>query len=163
MKSLAMLLLGFLMTAQQPPALGKVDSEFDKKTNFAAIRTYAWTSGTRALRPEVDKMIVAAIDKEMSGLGLTPVASGGDVTLAYYTTTITNVDLKAFDKIDSKSAPAPTKELGKLVVIMRNPARQQLWSALSREYLDPDLSKIEATIQNVTERLFATYPTRTRK
>jgi hypothetical protein len=162
MKSLAILLLGFLFTAQQP-APGKVDSTFDKQANFAAIKTYSWTTGADALVPEAHKMIIAAIDKEAAAVGLTPVASGGDVTLAYYTMTVTNVDLKALDKMDKPPATAPTKDLGKLVIVMRNPAHAQVWSAISREYLDPDRAKLGATIQTVAERLFATYPTRARK
>jgi pyruvate/2-oxoglutarate/acetoin dehydrogenase E1 component len=108
-------------------------------------------------------MIVAAIDKEAAAVGLKPVAAGGDVTIAYYTMTVSNVDLKALDKMDKKTMAAPTKDLGKLVVVMRDDAHQQVWSAMSREYLDPDRSKLQGTIQTVTERLFATYPTRSRK
>lgn len=162
MKSAAILLLGLLLTGQQPVP-GTVDSTFDKKTNFGAIKTYAWTRGTNAFMPEAHKMIVASIEKEMAALGLTPAASGADVTLAYYSMTITHVDVKALDKIDTKAPSAPTQELGKLVVVMRNQSQQQIWSAASREFLDPDRAKLEATIQTVTARLFATYPTRARK
>jgi Domain of unknown function (DUF4136) len=162
MKSLAILLFGFMLTSQQTPP-GKVDSTFDKKTDFSAIHTYSWTSGTHALIPEAHTMIVAAVDKEMAALGLKQAASGGDVTVAYYTMTLTNVDLKALDKVTDKSAPAPTKDLGKLVVVMRNNKREQVWSAVSREYLDNDRSKLDATIATVASRLFATYPTRARK
>ena len=162
MKSVALLLLGFLFTTQQP-APGKVDSTSDKKTNFAAIHTYSWAKGADALVPEAHKMIIAAVDKEAAAVGLKPVATGGDVTIAYYTMTVTNVDLKALDKMTDKTAQPPTKELGKLVIVMRNPAHEQVWSAISREYLDSDRAKIEATIQAVTGRLFATYPTRAAK
>ena len=162
MKSLAILLVGFLFTAQQP-APGRVESTFDRKTDFAAIKTYSWTTGTDALVPEAHKLIVESIDKQAAAAGLKLVTTGGDATLAYYTMTVTNVDLKALDKMDKKAAIAPTKELGKLVVVMRNPAHQQVWSAISREYLDPDRAKLEATIQTVTERLFATYPGRAQK
>jgi hypothetical protein len=154
--------MGFMVTAQLPPP-GKVDSAFDKKADFAAIRTYSWIQGTRALIPEAHTMIVAAVDKELAALGLKPAASGGDVTVAYYVMTVTNVDLKALDKLDDKSAPPPTKDLGKLVVVMRNAKREQLWSAVSREFLDSDRSKLGATIDTVTARLFATYPTRIKK
>ena len=160
MKSVAILLLGFLLTGQ--PAPGAVESTFDKKTNFGAIKTYAWTRGTNAFAPDAHKMIVAAIEKEMAALGLTPAASGADVTVAYYSMALVNVDLKALDKIDDKSALA-TKDLGKLVVVMRNKANQQIWSAQSREFLDPDRAKLGATIDTVTARLFATYPTRAAK
>jgi Domain of unknown function (DUF4136) len=162
MKSLAILVLGFMFTAQQP-APGRVESTFDKKTDFAAIKTYSWTAGTDALVPEAHKVIIASIDKEAAAAGLKPVTTGGDVTLAYYTMTVTNVDLKALDKMEKKPALPPTKELGKLVVVMRNPAHQQVWSAISREFLDPDRAKLQATIQTVTERLFSTYPGRAQK
>ena len=161
MKSVAILLLGFLLTGQQPVP-GAVESTFDKKTNFGAIKTYAWARGTNAFAPDAHKMIVTAVEKEMAALGLTPAASGADVTVAYYSMALVNVDLKALDKIDDKSALA-TKDLGKLVVVMRNKANQQIWSAQSREFLDPDRAKLEGTISTVTARLFATYPTRVQK
>jgi hypothetical protein len=161
MKSVAIILLGLLV---QLPPIGKVDSEFDKKTNFAALTTYSWITGTNALIPEAHKMIVAAVDAEMASLGLKQVASGADVTVAYYTLTITNVDFKELDKAQRENKPTTAgKELGKLIVTMRTPARQQLWSAGTREYLDPDRTKLGATIQDVTARLFATYPTRAAK
>lgn len=161
MKSFAIVLLGLLV---QLPPIGKADSEFDKNTNFAALHTYSWVRGTDALVPEAHKLIVAAVDAEMAGLGFKQVESGADVTMTYYALTITNVDLKALDKAQRENKPsAANKELGKLIVAMRNPARQQLWSAGTREYLDPDRSKFATTIQGVTARLFATYPTRARK
>ena len=162
MKSVAVLLLGLLV---QLPPIGKADSEFDKKTDFAALHTYSWVRGTDALVPEAHKLIVAAVDAEMAGLGFKQVASGADVTITYYTLTISNVDLKALDKAQRENKPSSTatRELGKLIVVMRDPARQQLWSAATREYLDPDRAKLGATIQGVTARLFATYPTRASK
>jgi Domain of unknown function (DUF4136) len=152
----------FVWLTQLPP-IGGVDSEFDKTTDFAALRSYAWTAGTNAFLPEAHKMIVAAVDAEMASLGLKQVASGADITVAYYALTTTQVDFKALDKLerDSNAAPpAPTKELGKLIVIIRNPARQQLWSAGTREFLEADRAKLGATIRSVTARLFATYPGR---
>ena len=163
MKSLAILFLGLMLTGQTPPA-GKIDTTFDKQANFAAFRTYSWGPGKDAFLPEGHKIIVAAVDKQMAAQGLTPVASGGDVTISYYTTTISNVDLKALDKLEDRSAPAPTKELGKLIVVMRDAkTRAQLWSAGTHEYLDSDRSRLGASVEAVTERLFATYPGRTRR
>ena len=162
MKIVAVLVLGLLV---QLPPIGKADSEFDKNTNFAALKTYSWVTGTDALVPEAHKLIVAAVDAEMAGLGFKQVASGADVTMAYYTLAITNVDLKALDKAQRENKPASSasKELGKLIVRMRNPAGQQLWSAGTREFLDPDRAKFATTARDVTARLFATYPTRARK
>ncbi len=152
-------LLVALGAAQVPP-IGKVDSTFDKKANFASFRTYAWGSGTPAFNPAAHTMILEAVDAEMAGRGFTKVASGGDVTLSYYSMAVTNVDLKALDKLEREggTGAAPTKDLGKLVLVMRNPARQQVWSAATREYLEPNIEKFGATIKTVTARLFETYP-----
>lgn len=158
MKSIVVLLIGLALT--QTPPIGKVDSTFDKKADFAAFRTYSWGPGTHAFNPAAHKMILDAVEAEMSGRGFTKVASGGDVTLSYYTMAVTNVDLKALDKVErqSGSGATPTKDLGKLVLVMRNPARQQVWSAATREYLEPNIEKFGATIKTVTARLFETYP-----
>ena len=156
MNSLVVLLLT-LVTAQVPP-IGKADSTFDKKANFASFRTYRWTPGTHAFNPEAHKLIVDALEAEMAARGFTKVATGGDVTLSYSSMNVANVDLKALDKAERAGAAAPTKNLGKLVVVMRTPARQQVWSAATREYLEPDIDKLGATIKTVAARLFETYP-----
>ena len=156
MNSLVVLLLT-LVTAQVPP-IGKADSTFDKKANFASFRTYTWTPGTHAFNPAAHKLIVDALEAEMAARGFTKVATGGDVTLSYSSMNVANVDLKALDKAERAGAAAPTKNLGKLVVVMRTPARQQVWSAATREYLEPDIEKLGATIKTVAARLFETYP-----
>jgi len=153
-------LLGYLLL--QLPPIGKADSTFDKSVNFAALRTYEWRPGTPAFNPELHKMIVAALDAEMAAHGFTKVASGADVTLAYYAMAVTYVDLKALDKIERESsAPSPAnKSLGKLVVVMRNTANRQIWTAATREYVEPGIEKFGATIGAVAARLFETYPKR---
>jgi Domain of unknown function (DUF4136) len=161
MNSAVALLLGLLIA--QGPTVGKVDTEFDKKVNFAQLHTYTWTTGTEAFSPEAHKLIVAAFESEMAKLGFTKVATGADVTLAYYTFTVSKVDLKALDKMEreGKAGATPTKALGRLAVIMRNAtAHEQIWSASMREYLDPDPTRLGGTIQSVTASLFSTYPGR---
>jgi len=159
---IAMFLLGLLLMPQDG-VIGKVETTYDKKANFSSFRTYSWTPGYNAYDPEAHKMVVAALEAEMATLGFTKVDSGADVTLAYYTVTGTDVDLKALDKQqrDGTAGPTPTKARARLVVIMRAAASsQQVWSASTREYLDPDRAKLSGTIQSVTGRLFNTYPGR---
>jgi hypothetical protein len=160
MNTIVVIVLGLLLAAQSPPT-GKVDSAFDKKANFAALRTYSWTLGSHAFNPEAHKIIVAALEAEMAGLGFTKAASGADVTLAYYTTTVSNVDFKALDKAEQEGSTGAvaTRELGKLVVVMRRAqARDQIWSAATREYIERDVAKLGAAIRVVAARLFDTYP-----
>jgi len=161
MASRVMLVLGCVMMLQAPPT-GKVDSTFDKSADFAALRTYKWLPGTPAFNPVVHEMIVAAVEAEMDDLGFTKAESGADVTLAYYAMAITNVDLEALDKIEREgtSRAAANKTLGKLVIVMRNAAQKQIWTAATREYLEPTVEKFRAPLRIVTGRLFETYPTR---
>jgi hypothetical protein len=163
MKSVVVVLLG-LLVAPQGDVIGKVESSFDKKANFPAFRTYTWTAGYNAFDPGAHKMIVAACEAEMARLGFTKLETGADVTLAYYTVTGTDVDLEALDKVERAGGGAtPTKARARLVVIMRGPtSSQRVWSASTREYLDPDRAKLGGTIQSVTARLFETYPGRKR-
>jgi len=156
MNSIVVLLVA-LIAAQAPP-IGKVDSTFDKKANFASFRTYAWTPGSHAFNPAAHQLIVEALDAEMAARGFTKVATGADVTLSYSSMAVKNVDLNALDKAERAGSAAPTKDLGRLVVVMRTPARRQLWSAATREYLEPDIEKLGATLKAVTARLFETYP-----
>ena len=127
MKSAVILLFG-LLAATQNVAVGKVDSSFDKKVDFAALRTYTWSGGTHADTPATHKMIVAAVDAEMASRGFKQVPTGADVTLAYYTGFTTELDLKALDKAEREGkggAAPPTKALGRLSVKMRNAASRR--------------------------------------
>ena|SRR6187399_507704 len=163
MKTIAIVLLS-LALGQTPGIVGTVETTFDKKANFAAFRTYNWISGYNAERADAHKAILAAFEAEMTKLGFTKVEAGAkaDVNLAYYTVKATYVDAKALDtpQPNAGTGGLPNAALGRLVVIMRAGASrtEQLWSASTREFIDPDPAKVTPTIQAATAKLFATYP-----
>jgi hypothetical protein len=155
--NLMMLALVGLLVYGQSDAIGKVESEFDKKANFAALHTYTWSGGAPALNADAHRLVVAAFEKEMTALGFKQVPSGADVTLSYYNITSTDVDLKKLDEATRAGTATPTKTRARMMVVMRAPAtRAELWTAITREYVEPD--QLAATVQRVAERLFATYP-----
>ena len=156
MKVMMYALFGLFVYAQSD-AIGKVESSFDKKANFASLRTYSWAGGARAYNEEAHRLVVAAFEKEMTALGFKQVTSGADVMLSYYNVTSTDVDLKKLDEATRAGSAAPTKMRARMMIVMRAPAtRAELWSAITREYVEPD--QLAATVQRVAERLFATYP-----
>ena len=156
MKVMMFALVGLFVYAQSD-AIGKVESSFDKKADFAALRTYSWAGGARAYNEEAHRLVVAAFEKEMTTLGFKQVTSGADVLLSYYNVTSTDVDLKKLDEATRAGNAAPTKMRARMMIVMRAPAtRAELWSAITREYVEPD--QLAATVQRVAERLFATYP-----
>ena len=165
LSSLSILLFA-LTLGQASEVVGKVETSFDKTANFATLRTYSWMTGYNAERASAHKMIVEACDAEMAKLGFTKLPTGADVTLAYYTVKSSYVDLKALDKMQQsgRGEVADSNAVGRLVLIMRtgDPAKQ-IWSASTREFIDPDPAKASDTIKTATARLFETYPTRVKR
>lgn len=156
MKVIVLALIG-LFVYTQPDAIGKVESSFDKKTNFTELHTYSWSGGARAYNEEAHRLVVAAFEKEMTALGFKQLPSGGDVTLSYYNITSTDVDLKKLDEATRAGGATPTKMRARMMIVMRAPkSRNEIWTAITREYVEPD--QLAATVQRVAERLFATYP-----
>lgn len=156
MKFIAIALVGLLGAAQD---VGKVESTFDKTANFAAFKTYSWSGGAPAYNAEAHRLVVAAFEKEMTGLGFTRLASGGDLTLSYYNVSATEVDLDKLDEMEKAGKTAPSMIRARMVVTIREAStRKQLWSAITRELVDPDPAKLGPTVERVAERLFATYP-----
>jgi hypothetical protein len=158
----ALALLLFLL--QPPTDGGKVASEYDKQANFATYRTYGWLPGHHAYDPAAHKLLVATIDRELSALGLqSNDPASADLTVSYYTLRTTDVNLKEVEKLarEGNTGAAPTYDLGKLVVVVREARTlRQLWAANTREYLSPDRDIREETIKRAVKTLFETYPTR---
>jgi len=145
MKVMMFALVGLFVYAQSD-AIGKVESSFDKKADFAALRTYSWAGGARAYNEEAHRLVVAAFEKQMTTLGFKQVTSGADVLLSYYNVTSTDVDLKKLDEATRAGSAAPTKMRARMMIVMRAPAtRAELWSAITREYVEPD--QLAATLE----------------
>src|SRR5262245_61008104 len=79
----------------QMPKYG-VTVEAEKNVDFAKFKTYSWTKGQPSLARAIDARITSAVDRELAALGMMKADSGpGDVMVAYYSVTRTDVNLKA--------------------------------------------------------------------
>jgi len=164
------LIVSLALTLLVPQTRAKdrsVDTTSAKGKNFAAFKTYAWDKGHEAYDPAAHKLIVAAIDKEMAGLGFTRAeGTAADVMIRYHSLVSTVVDFKSLQKAPEKAPDGTTKtsQLGTLVVEMLDPSRQQLWAAKTRETVDTkDSAAFSQAIGPVVARIFKTYPTRAAK
>src|SRR6185436_12132437 len=75
-----------LALASATASAQKVTYDYDKGTDFAKIRTYAWAHTQVEVQDELNhRRIVAAVDSQLSAKGLTRVQEGGmaDVLVAY--------------------------------------------------------------------------------
>jgi hypothetical protein len=97
------LILAVLLVAPQKPETGKIKSTFDKSADFAAFQTYTWLKGQPANDRATHTAIVAAVDSELSALGLRKVESGSsDVTVRYMAVRSSYVDLDKIAEIERK-------------------------------------------------------------
>jgi len=147
-----------------PQAVGEVETHSDKKADFSKYRTYAWSKGHEAYSADAHKVIVAAVEAQMTGLGLTKADPGSaDVFLVYHTVRGSEVDLKALEKLQKQGqdTAGATKILGRLAVVLSEPkSRATLWSAGTRRRLSDDPAKWNEEVQQAVTALFATYPGR---
>jgi hypothetical protein len=150
---------GATLAAQMPKYGVTVTAE--KNVDFAAFKTYSWTRGQPSASPVIDGQIVAAVDRELSALGMTKSASGGDVLVAYYSLTRTDVDVNA--KEDA-SGSRPQYHVGTLMVALLEPeGRRRLLRLRVDKPIDTDPPKLESAINSAVAEMFAKYPARDKK
>lgn len=147
-----------------PQNIGEVDSSFDKKADFSTFRTYAWNRGHQAYDPTAHKIIVDAIEAQMTSLGYTKVDQGkSDVVLKYHTVRGSDVDLEQLEKWQKSGQTEPASEaiLGSLLVVLyRTGSTTPLWEARTRQRLSQDAGTRTHEIQRAVASLFETYPGR---
>jgi hypothetical protein len=157
-----MILLLFL--GQGRPAVGKVNSTYDKTAAFATFKSYGWIAGQPAFDPTVNKTIVSAIDAQMAALGLKKVEGrAGDVTLRYLAVRSTSVDLEKLETLEKQGSDKAGADVtvGRLVIVMEDAkSSRRLWAADGVERLNPAVAERDQTITAVVARMFETYPTR---
>jgi len=154
----AVLAFAAVVSAQMPKYGVKVETE--KGVDYAKFRTYSWTAGQPSADKAIDGQIVAAVDRELSGLGMSKATSGpGDVQVAYYSVTRTDVNLKA--KPDAKGLQ-PEISVGTLMVALLEPAsRKRLLRIRVDKSIDGvERSQSEKVINAAVTEMFEQYPTR---
>jgi hypothetical protein len=147
--------------AGQMPKYG-VTVNAEKKVDFAKFKTYSWTQGQPSAVKEIDAKITAAVDRELGALGMTKAAGGpGDVQVAYYSLTRTDVNLKA--KADDKGV-RPQYSVGTLMVALLDPTNhKRLLRMRIDKPIETEPSQLETAIDGAVAELFAKYPTRQTK
>src|SRR5580765_7848810 len=128
--------------AAQMPKYG-VTVEADKNLDYTVFKTYSWTEGHPSSDKGIDARVIAAVDRELSALGMTKATSGpGDVLATYYSLSRTDVDTKA--KADSKGV-RPEQSVGTLVVALLDPAdRRRLLRLRVDKPIDTEPAKLGA-------------------
>ena len=131
-----------------------------KAADLAKAKTYSWTVSQPSPNKTVDAQIVAAVDRQLSVLGFTKLASGtSDLLATYASTRRTDVNLKGKA---NESGARPAYEVGTLVVDLRDPAtRQPLFRVRIDTPITIEADKAEMQIDAAVTAMFEKYPART--
>ena len=162
--AVSVMLLGTTGLAQS------VSHRVHKGTNFSKFKTYTWVRGTELIDPLNHHRIVRAVDAQLTGKGLVPVAAGAspDALVSYHASFDTT--LKSPDPAQPAGArggvpPAASDELlvGSLTVeIVDAKTRKSVWRGKVTNAIDSyaDADKREGRINHVAALLFQNYPPR---
>jgi hypothetical protein len=159
----ACLLLSCLLIAPNHLALAGQQTKYGVTVKavqpalLAKARTYVWTPSRATFDKEVDRMIVAAVDRELGARGFMKVASGrSDVVVTYDALGRTDLDLKS-----KPSADGTLREIsvGTLVVELSDPTnREALFHVRMDTPIQRDRATIGAEIDAIVTAMFEKYP-----
>ncbi len=166
MKRTTMILfvLGFLTVtaAAQRPKYG-VSATFDRKTDFSALKSYVWRPGWPATDKAVHAQIMAAIDRQMSGVGFEKrEREPADVAIYYASVRRTDVDLSS--DMDEATKLRREYPVGTLVVLMKDPqSGKEFFRGRADKILQLDPAGLNAVIESAVTEIFEKYPARISK
>jgi hypothetical protein len=153
-----------LAQSQSWPDPGQVLSSVNKKENFDSIKTFAWERGVEPFDPDINKLVKAAIEAELTSRGMRLTDSkSAEVIVRYDAVGSTYVDLDELERTTRKdpNAVAPTKALGSLAISMhRNRSTDRMWRGHARDFVDTNPANREASIKAIVAKVFGTYPKR---
>jgi hypothetical protein len=154
-----------LSLALAAPGYAGVSVEHDRKADFSRYTTYAWSEGTPARRPDVQDLIVAAVDRELAARGLKKVDEGATVNVLTHAL----VDKHTLEKLADPTyfkfwsgvnivGPATLKE-GSLVVDLQDVTSERIiWRGLATATVDKSFKKIGRKIDKVVAKMFREFP-----
>jgi hypothetical protein len=151
-----------------------VTYDYDRTTNFARLRTYAWVRGTGVDDELNHKRIVSAVDGQLAARGLreVPPGAGPDVLVSYHATFDTDLVVTGqssgaawvgprFGAIRTGSVRAHEVVIGTLAVnLMDAQTRTTVWRGTATKDVSPKASpeKRDRNIENAVARIFRHYP-----
>jgi hypothetical protein len=141
--------------AAETPDYG-VSLKVAKKAELATVKTYSWGTSHAAIDKAVDSQIVAAIERELAGLGITKVTQGsGDALVAYHTVVRRDVDTKK----KTTSGEVPGYLVGVISIEVRAASTKDVvFNVRIDKPLDIDRSQLAPVIDEAVKAMFERYP-----
>ena len=150
-------------------AVQGVSYEFEPGADFAGYKTYAWVKADAiplaTARPqmpieETDRLLRAAIDKQLAGKGLRKAsADQADLLVAYQGVVRAQVEVDDQPYSQSGNFKAAVVRRGTLTVdLVERSSRRLLWRASVTESAVGETDNTQAVVDEMVERVMSAYP-----
>jgi hypothetical protein len=168
-RTIALLCVGGLMLLARGAAAQDVNNDYDQRANFSAYHTYAWAGGTNPADDLNHARIVAAVDRQLTAKGLTPVDStkNPDLLVVYRIGLHQDLEINGYDTrwMGPSGGPSWARlervPVGTLAIgIVDARTRSLVWrgSASGDLNLNDSPEKWEKKINKAAEKMFKHYP-----
>ena len=155
--------LALIVLALLPAAAGEV--KFDGEADFSSFRTYAWQEGTDARRASAQSTIMAAVEQELAGKGLTPADSDPDLYVATWVL-VDRHTLAELSKPDQweywtgvSSVDAYQVGAGTLIIDLVDAETEGVvWRSLSTGTVRGPAKKIRKRLPKMVRKMLLDYP-----
>lgn len=169
--------LAFYLLLFSSLASAQTSYDFDRSTDFSAIKTYAWQPGTDLKFDEIaERRLTEAVDRQLAAKGLTKVApdQSPDVYVHYHalfnkaaivswvgSTVGGGWTWADFDRFSSGSARVEDSWVGTIAIdLVDAKAHYLVWRGVARKEINLQASpeKRDKEIDKGAEKLFKNYP-----
>jgi hypothetical protein len=159
------LLLAVLLCPAAAPAQTAQVVQHDKTIDVSKFKTYSFETGHPAILEEVDRRILAALEKQLAAKGLQKAEAGqADAIVTYHAVQRQDVDLTTFDKAKAAGQAPAMLKVGAMAVDLKDAATAKLaWRAKVEDVLRGDQAAQLATIDKAIAALFEKYPAAAKK
>lgn len=172
-----LLTLFILIVAATAVQAQKVKATTDPNVNFSNYKTWAWDKPLPPGNPIIQQTIVESIEQALSARGLTKVEENGDLTVAYFAASNTDIQIgyPVFsDKMGTSASPNTVTSLssysvtkGSIVVnIVDGKTKSTVWQASATHVLKDgpsgnpakDAERVDKPIRRSVEKMFNKFP-----
>jgi hypothetical protein len=150
----------------------KVATDFDPGANFSRLETYAWIAAggaeagaRRMIRPESERRVIAAVDRELEARGYRAVAGDPDFKIGFFAVAADEIDEQVVytDRhlgYVSSETQVSVFQKGTLVLFITDPGEEKvLWqSTASETFQDPSQETINKRIDEAVGKMLSKFP-----
>ena len=157
----------------------KINVQYDKSLDFSQYKTFAFAPNDAVSRPMLQTAIVAAIQHDLTAVGLTQVNDNPDLYVKIYGSVDSELSVASMDplygsmpgippfdttynmwgSLQPSDSTAVRVHKGELVVdLLDARAKKLVWRGIAKEKLSEQRSKLLDQVNTAVEKMFQRYP-----